>query len=137
MKHSDLVKEFVAGKSAGKGSRMFIDKNRLYSFGYHFILAERKEGPFKYWVNSRSYSPTTSKHKSYFLREVDESDCLFVSANYEWNIEDTIKDNLDEIRSLKEKLASARTRKDQIIARITFLEVQNEYLFLLATASKI
>ena len=63
MTNKQIVKAFVSGAIEGKNSlkSMFIEGDTLYSYGYHFPLAKRKEGGF--WVNPDKYSVTTSKQQ--------------------------------------------------------------------------
>jgi hypothetical protein len=63
MTNKQIVKAFVSGATEGKNSlkSMFIERDTLYSYGYHFPLAKRVEGGF--WVNPDKYSVTTSKQQ--------------------------------------------------------------------------
>jgi hypothetical protein len=63
MNNKQIIAKFVQGATKGKNSlkSMFIEGDTLYSYGYHFPLAKRKEGGF--WVNPDKYSVTTSKQQ--------------------------------------------------------------------------
>jgi len=60
--NSDLVYKFYHGATDGKSSRMFIEDDIIYSYGYHFPLLVKTN--FGYVLNSDKYSITTSKHQS-------------------------------------------------------------------------
>ena len=70
--HYDLAKSFVNNHAMkGKGSRMFIDGDTIYSYGYHFPIALRRNGVM--YVNEDSYSSSTSKHTSYVRSAIGSS----------------------------------------------------------------
>lgn len=61
--HKDIAQAFAYGETKLKGSRMFIDNNAVYSFGYHFPIACRLEsGTFLF--NKDGYSQSTTRHKN-------------------------------------------------------------------------
>lgn len=64
MTNKELFKAFAQGKERGKNASgsVFIDGNRLYSYGYHFIVAILDKGAKIATVTNRKYSVTTSKH---------------------------------------------------------------------------
>jgi hypothetical protein len=41
--HLAIAHKFACGATSGKGSRVFIERNKVFSFGHHFALATRKE----------------------------------------------------------------------------------------------
>lgn len=57
-------------KDKGKGSNMFFEGKRIYSYGHHYQIAELFEvkGEIVVFVNSRGYSNTTAKHTSVVVR---------------------------------------------------------------------
>ena len=58
-------------QSHGSGSSMFFEGSTIYSYGYHFKIAqfiENKEGQKCIFLNYRSYSNTTNKHQSLVWR---------------------------------------------------------------------
>lgn len=59
-------------QSFGKGSNMFFEGSRIYSYGYHFILADKVEfnGKAAFLINDASYSNTTAKHQSLVWRAI-------------------------------------------------------------------
>jgi hypothetical protein len=79
MNNIDVIEHFVKGKrnwdsKVLKGSNLFIDKNTIYSYGYHFPIAVRLNDVdgFKFIWNKDKYSVTTSKHQSQVRRLIDK-----------------------------------------------------------------
>ena len=65
--HWAIAHKFARGATSGKGSRAFIEGNKIYSFGHHFVLATRKEEGdwgcgLRFIVNGDRYSSSTSGH---------------------------------------------------------------------------
>jgi hypothetical protein len=65
--HWAIARKFALGATKCKGSRVFIEGNKIYSYGHHFVLATRKEeGDWgcgvKFLVNGDRYSVSTSGH---------------------------------------------------------------------------
>ncbi len=65
--HWAIAQKFARGASKGRGARVFIEGNKIYSYGHHFVLATRKEeGDWgcgvKLIVNGDRYSASTSGH---------------------------------------------------------------------------
>ena len=60
-------------QSHGKGSSMFFENDSIYSYGYHFKIAQfviNKHGEKCIFLNDRSYSNTTNKHQSLVWRAI-------------------------------------------------------------------
>ena len=51
------------GNGEARGSNMFYDGDSIYSYGYHFKMAQKYKGVVLY--NEETYSTTTAKHQSY------------------------------------------------------------------------
>ena len=64
-KANELAQVFAEGGTEGsaRGGRIFIDGDKIYSYGRHFIIAQRID-PTTYEFNTRRYSMTTSKQQS-------------------------------------------------------------------------
>jgi hypothetical protein len=65
--HWAIAHRFASGATRGRGSRVFIENDKIYSYGHHFILATRKEDGdwgcgVKFIVNGDRYSVSTSGH---------------------------------------------------------------------------
>lgn len=65
MNNRTVATQWVNNQSQNyAGSNLFSEGNKIYSYGYHFLIAEivkDKEANF----NSRKYSHTTARHKSH------------------------------------------------------------------------
>src|SRR3972149_8928306 len=59
--HSRLAYDFAKGKTSGRASRMFVDEDTIYSYGYHWKIAQRI-GIAEFLINPESRSISTSKH---------------------------------------------------------------------------
>lgn len=68
--HYELANAFASGEDKAQGSRMFIDGNVIYSYGYHFPICIRlDDGSFVF--NKDGYSMSTSRHKNFVKRACD------------------------------------------------------------------
>ena len=129
MRNYDLALRFASGKTTGTGSHIFIEGNTIYSYGYHFPIAIRLKDNI-YLFNSRGYSFTTLKHKSY-IKTALSSNTIIEILDCDINKKDEqIKYNLEEIKEIKEKITRARS-KNRIFyykSRIAYLKEQNKLL---------
>lgn len=114
MNNRDLAKKFAEGGTSGRGSHMFINRDTIYSYGYHFPIAKRM--PWGFYFNSREYSNTTSKHKAH-VRWALAGDIIWC-PDYTWNSPDELKSYLQEgLEELLEKGVRAR-KKERVINNI-------------------
>jgi len=63
-------------QSHGKGSNMFFEHDTIYSYGYHFKIAQHvtnKDGQKCIFLNSRSYSNSTNKQQSLVWRAIPQN----------------------------------------------------------------
>jgi hypothetical protein len=60
---------FQFTQNTGRCGNVFFDGNTLYSYGRHFELAKLVNGTL--FVNTQSYSNSTSKHQNYCLRSIN------------------------------------------------------------------
>ena len=65
--HWAIAHKFARGATKGRGSRVFIEDDKIYSYGHHFVLGTRKEeGDWgcgvKFIINGDRYSSSTSGH---------------------------------------------------------------------------
>lgn len=51
----------------GKGSNLFFEGRKLYSYGYHYLLAELSEDGKVARFNPTRYSQTTTRHRGLAL----------------------------------------------------------------------
>jgi hypothetical protein len=63
MKNKDIAKIFAISKAEKKTKHLFIDYSAIYSYGYHFIIAE-KIGTKIALFNTRNFSKSTTCHKN-------------------------------------------------------------------------
>jgi len=69
----DLARMFAQGATKGEGSHFFIDGNAIYSYGHHFPIAVIKDRGSKVaYFNKEGYSKTTSIHKGFVKRALEE-----------------------------------------------------------------
>lgn len=58
-------------QSTGKSNNVFFCNNKIYSYGYHYLLAEfisNESGQQAIIINDKGYSATTAKHISYITQ---------------------------------------------------------------------
>jgi hypothetical protein len=107
-------------QSHGKGSNMFFEHQTIYSYGYHFKLAQfvnNKEGQRCVMINLKSYSNTTSKHQSLVWRAIPQ-DVPFlkvVSFFYDIDASSTAhKENLTHYINEAERLQGLTIRANKL-----------------------
>lgn len=107
MKNIDVVKAFIRGDEHGTGGHIFIDKNVLFSYGEHFPMAIRLKDSlvnnsmgYKFIVNKDTYSKTTSRHQSMFLKEINKNDIIKEVRTHEMR-------NFVNIESVREAMLKA------------------------------
>ena len=73
--NSELCKVFAQQtQTHGQGNNMFFEYQTIYSYGHHYEIAqivEAKNGEKIAFVNSNTYSNTTSKHTNHVLRALN------------------------------------------------------------------
>lgn len=77
-------------QSHGKGSNMFFEHETIYSYGYHFKIAQyvtNKEGQKCIFLNSRSYSNSTNKQQSLVFRSIPPTVPFFRVVTFINNME--------------------------------------------------
>lgn len=101
---------------SGYNSNIFGDRNRIYSYGYHYVIATYVRG--KWFLNSINYSRSTGRHSSLTLRAiidngVNPEDIIHapLKSGTDDNsiISSSISGCLRNLESLKEEVS--RTRK--------------------------
>lgn len=93
---TDAIHVFAQrSQSEGRSSNVFFYGDKIYSYGYHYLLAEFKEikGETCIWINDKGYSSTTSKHISevdYGTRQYKQ----YLASDVDFNlVYDNIKEN--------------------------------------------
>lgn len=73
--NSELCKVFAQQtQTHGQGNNMFFEYQTIYSYGHHYEIAqiiEAKTGEKIAFINSNTYSNTTSKHTNHVLRALN------------------------------------------------------------------
>ena len=138
--HSDIAYNFSIGTKKDKGSRMFIEDDTIYSYGYHFKIAQRMpiRDNIDYLFNTEEYSVSTAKHKRLVLNQLTGTILHIKDCNLD-NAEEQYKDNKTEIEELKQKIGRARAEHiiNQYETKIRFLIGQNNILCTLAIKTKL
>lgn len=76
-------------QDSGKGSHMFFEGKKIYSYGHHFCIANFIK-PEVVLFTSSGYSVTTSKHKSYVSRAIHSVKVFVVpSIDFDLNYKNT------------------------------------------------
>ena len=103
MKNRELAENFAEGATKGNGSHMFIDDNVIYSYGYHFPIAIRltSDYGFKYILNRKGYSMSTTKHKNYVASCIYEKDTILATDRIE---EYKNMKNVNELKGIQKKI---------------------------------
>lgn len=107
-------------QSHGTGSNMFFEHGTIYSYGYHFKLAQfvnNKEGQRCVMINLKSYSNTTSKHQSLVWRAIPQ-DVPFLKVVSFFNDIDAAstahKENLNHYMNEAERLQGLAMRANKL-----------------------
>jgi hypothetical protein len=66
-------------QESGRGSNMFFEGAKIYSYGHHFCIANFVK-PDVILFNSNGYSKTTSKHKSFVSRAIHSAKVFTVPS---------------------------------------------------------
>jgi len=104
----------------GKGSNMFFEHGTIYSYGYHFKLAQfvnNKEGEKCILINSSSYSNTTAKHQSLVWRAIPQNIPFFRVVSFFNDIDASStahKENLTHYINEAEKLQRLTIRANKL-----------------------
>lgn len=71
MTNKQIAEKFANGATNGQNTSksMFIDGDKIYSYGYHFVIATRTANGFDF--TNRKYSNTTAKHKNDTLKALE------------------------------------------------------------------
>lgn len=104
----------------GTGSNMFFEHQTIYSYGYHFKLAQfvnNKEGQRCVLINLKSYSNTTSKHQSLVWRAIPQDVPFFKVVSFFNDIDASStahKENLTHYINEAERLQGLAIRANKL-----------------------
>jgi hypothetical protein len=107
-------------QSHGTGSNMFFEHETIYSYGYHFKLAQfvnNKEGQRCVLINSKSYSNTTSKHQTLVWRAIPDELTFFKVVSFFNDIDAAStahKENLTHYINEAERLQGLTIRANKL-----------------------
>lgn len=110
MTMNTLVKSFVAGKTMGKAGNIFIDGDKIYSYGYHYVAGHRIviAGQTIILVNSTYYSQSTENQCWLIYLRAEESN-LPVIRIPDCKLENMQPDVYTRIKKLRERIMRARS----------------------------
>ena len=89
----------------GKGSNIFFEYDSIYSYGYHFKLAQHitnKQGEKCVFFNDRHYSNSTSKHQALVWRSIPANIQFFKVQSFFNDIETSTTAHLENLKSYLE-----------------------------------
>jgi hypothetical protein len=117
----DCVHAFAQRQSSrGRASSIFFEYDKIYSYGYHYLLGEFIDDN-TILINDKGYSNTTSKHISYLIGGTRQYKQFF-----------TTRCDIDlvhkQVLSLKDKLATARKPENYINEILYLWATLNEYI---------
>lgn len=101
--NSQLVHKFnEQSQNMGKSQNMFFEGNKIYSYGYHYLLGEFISSN-QIVINNKGYSNTTSKHIS-LLRDATRDKEQFFTTQIDLNyVYETIKENYLKLPRARKK----------------------------------
>ena len=97
----------------GKGSNIFFEHDSIYSYGYHFKLAQHvtnKDGKKCVFFNDRSYSNSTSKHQTLVWRSIPANVQFFKVQSFFNDIENSTNAHLENLKSYLEYAKDAQQK---------------------------
>lgn len=101
--NSQLVHKFnEQSQYNGRSQNMFFEGNKIYSYGYHYLLGEFIS-PTQIVINDKGYSHTTYKHIS-LLRDATRDKEQFFTTQIDLNLVcETIKENYLKLAKARKK----------------------------------
>lgn len=102
--------EFVGHTSQ---NRMFAEGNKVYSYGYHFMLAKKEIHGNQIYIllNNETYSNTTSKHHSLLLRAIPGNYIRIYVEDPKQTPRVLIQRSISKIKEYLSKISKATSRK--------------------------
>lgn len=143
-------------QAQGKGSSMFFENESIYSYGYHFKIAQIIEHNNKKAVlfNDKSYSNTTNKHQSLVKRAIPSQYPVFNVNSFPDTLPLTMMHSnnlisyLNSAEETQQKLVKATKSKEAYINLINiylknfrdycnFFELNDAYIFTLTKSKEL
>ena len=96
--YQEITKRWLTNGKPLKNDRMFFENDKLYSYGYHYVIARIDRERNIILINNNKSSPTTNRHKyivadECFAKGLDLFNVPDPSANLEYNLQ-RLHDNL-------------------------------------------
>ena len=111
------------------GNRMYSERDKIYSYGSHYLMGQKKDiGSERIYVlNSNSRSATTNKQMWCLRAAIPHGTTIFFTPGAQLNHSDNIARYLDDIETLAIKESRARTvdYKPEII---NLVDTLNNYI---------
>lgn len=104
----------------GRAGNVFFYGDKIYSYGYHYLLAEFIDDK-TILINDSGYSSSTSKHISYVSSGTRQYKQFFTSTS-------EIGLVYSQVLSLQDKLANARKPENYINGILSLWDSLNEYV---------
>jgi hypothetical protein len=104
----------------GRAGNVFFYSDKIYSYGYHYLLAEFIDDK-TILINNSGYSSTTSKHISYVTSGTRQYKQFFTTRC-------EIGLVYSQVLSLQDKLANARKPENYINGILSLWDSLNEYV---------
>jgi len=117
----DVVHAFAQrNQPRGKSSNIFFYENKIYSYGYHYLLGQFIDEK-TILIDNRGYSNTTAKHISYLIGGTRQYKQFFTMSCDIFHVH-------RQILSLKDKLATARKPENYINQILSLWSSLNEFI---------
>jgi hypothetical protein len=107
-------------QSRGRSSNIFFENDKIYSYGYHYLLGEFIDDN-TILINDKGYSNTTAKHISYLIGGTRQYKQFFTTR-----CDITLVHR--QVLSLKDKLANARKPENYINNILSLWASLNEFI---------
>ena len=122
---TDVIHLFAQrSQDNAKCSNVFFDGNKIYSYGYHFLMGEfitNKNGDIAIMINDSRYSATTSKHVAYLSSATRQYKQFFTRYCDSRQV-------LQQLESILQKLGNAKKPQKYINEALNVLNHFNEFL---------
>jgi hypothetical protein len=117
----DCVHAFAQRQTPqGRAGNVFFYGDKIYSYGYHYLLAEFIDDK-TILINDSGYSSTTSKHISYVISGTRQYKQFFTRTS-------EIGLVYSQVLSLQDRLANARKPENYINGILSLWDSLNEYV---------
>lgn len=117
MRNSLVAQRYAEGKTTGSAGHMFIEGDTIYSYGSHFPIARRyiKGDRQIYVMNTRGYSATTGRHKSYVRNALANKYIVDIRDADIGKAKEQFTDNRNQMQSFG--MLRSRARKPEVKQR--------------------